>query len=161
MDSSNIEKIDFLVKTDGFLRDYILSVVIASIIKDLKEEVKYQNVNKNHLHSALILKRLSPCSLKTFATTLHLSKSSASALINRMVQENIVERKTNPENRREILLTLTPAFNEHIQKIDGQLIDWFVELINEIGEESFEKWHEVMTKVNQTLMKRIKQNERI
>lgn len=157
MNKQTIEQIDFLAHTDGFLRDYILSVVIDSIEKELGE-TEFMHVNKNHIHSALILNKLAPCSLKKFARTLRLSKSAASALIDRMVAEHIIERTTNPDNRREVLLSLTPGFYEHTQRVHKRLLEWFAGLIDEIGEEAFEKWHAVMTQINHILLKRLKEN---
>ena len=160
MNNNRSEKIDFLVRTDGLLRDYILSVVIDSLKKELNEE-EFTSVNPNHIQSALIIQKISPCSLKEFARTLRLSKSSASALINRMVSENIVQRDTNPENRREVLISLTPGFCSHVEKMHEKLLRWFEGLIDEIGEGAFEKWHTVMLQINETIMKRLtEENER-
>lgn len=150
-------KVDFLVHSDGLLRDYISSVVIDSIRKDLGNN-RFERVNKNHVQCALILKRLAPCSLKRFAETMHLSKSSASALVDRMVEAGIIRREINPDNRREVLLELTPDFDAHTRLVHARLQQWFAGLIEEIGEDAFEKWFEVMTRVSDVLTKRLQHN---
>lgn len=148
--------IDFLVHSDGLLRDYISSVVIDSILKELGDN-RFRRINKNHVQSALILKRLAPCSLKKFAVTMRLSTSAASALVDRMVAAGIICREINPDNRREVLLALTPDFDEHTRQVHARLQQWFAGLIEEIGQDAFEKWYEAMQRISDVLTRRLQQ----
>ncbi len=59
-------KIAFIVETDGLLKDYIESIVIKEIKSRMTND-SFKNLNTNHVQAALILKTLSPCSLKKFA----------------------------------------------------------------------------------------------
>jgi len=154
MDKEFNRKLAFITETDGFLRDYITTQVIPGIKSGLKKG-NYNKVNSNHIHAALMLSRMEPCSLKDFASMMRLSKSSASALIDRMVDGSIIRRDQNPENRREVLLSLVPEFAEHIKGVKKELSLWFNDLIGELGEDLFEKWYEVMGKLDEILKDRI------
>lgn len=153
-----MEKVSFIVETDGLLRDYITSVVIKEI-KTRIDDKSFMRISSNHIHAALLLKTVSPCSLKDFAAVMRLSKSSASALVERMVEKNIVERKPNPDNRREILLSVNPDFEKHVTFVRKELADWFAGLIDELGQEAFEKWYSVMQQLNKVMLKKIKGNQ--
>lgn len=153
-----MEKVSFIVETDGLLRDYITSVVIKDI-KSRIDDKRFSRINSNHIHAALLLKTLSPCSLKDFAAVMRLSKSSASALVERMVEKNIVKRKANPDNRREVLLSVSSEFEEHVAFVRTELASWFTSLLDELGPETFEQWYAVMQQLNSVILTKIKENQ--
>lgn len=149
------DKISFIVETDGLLRDYINSVVI----KDIKSRIndnRFKHLNNNHIHAALLLKAIAPCALKDFASVMHISKSAASALVERMVENDVVLRKPNPDNRREILLSVSPEFEEHVVFVRKELTAWFATLIDDLGMDSFEKWHSVMKQLHTVILQKIR-----
>jgi len=147
-------KVAFVVETDGLLRHYLDSIVIKRIKAGMTDD-SFKNLSSNHVHAALILKSLAPCSLKTFAATMHMSKAAASALVDRMVKAGAVQRNANPDNRREILLTVSPAFEAHVEHVKSELTRWFEALVSRIGLENFEKWHSVMVVLNRVLNEEI------
>ena len=148
-------KIAFVLETDGLLRDYIDSVVIKEIKSGITDD-RFSRLNSNHIHAALLLKAIAPCALKDFAAVMRLSKSAASALIERMVENNVVQRQPNPHNRREILLSVSPEFEDHVGYVRTELAAWFATLIDDLGMDTFEKWHEVMLQLNNVIMQKIR-----
>jgi len=151
-------KVAFVVETDGLLKDYLDSIVIKKIKAGMTDD-SFKNLSSNHVHAALILKSVSPCSLKTFAATMRMSKAAASALADRMVKTGAVQRNANPDNRREILLTVSPAFEAHVEHVRSELTRWFEALVGRIGMENFEKWHSVMVVLNRVLNQEIKSDK--
>ena len=150
-------KVGLIVETDGLLKDYIDSVVIKQI-KARMEDESLKSLNSNHIHAALLLKNIAPCPLKRFASTLRLSKSAASALVDRMVENGLVLRRVNEENRREVLLLLNPDFEHHMARMTAELTKWFEKLTMEMGLDIFEKWYEVMVALNGILKREINSN---
>ncbi|WP_419175869.1 MarR family winged helix-turn-helix transcriptional regulator [Desulfosediminicola sp.] len=150
-----MDKVSVIVETDGLLRDYITSVVI----KDIKSRIsdnRFTSLNSNHIHAALLLKAIAPCALKDFAALMRLSKSAASALVERMVENSLVVRQPNPHNRREILLSVSPDFEEHVVFVRAELANWFASLIEDLGEETFEQWFSVMQQLNTVILQKIR-----
>ena len=152
------KKAAFIAETDGLLKDYITSIVIDRIKSEISDK-SFNDINSNHIHAAMILKRLAPCPLKEFAAALRLSKSAASALVDRMVEKGIINREANPENRREVLLSIAPAFEDHSAQIREKMTKWFKGLTSEMGMDAFEKWYEVMLKLNGIIQEKIRNNE--
>ncbi len=147
-------KVAFIVETDGLLKDYLESIVIKKIKAEMVDDL-FENVNANHVHAALILKNISPCALKKFASTMRMSKAAASALVERMVKAGVVQREANPNNRREILLSVSPAFDSHVKEVRAAMTEWFETLVDKIGVENFNKWHTVMSALNSVLREEI------
>jgi len=154
----SMEKVSFIVETDGLLRDYMTSVVIKDIKSRIKDK-KFTRISSSHIHAALLLKTLAPCSLKDFASVMRLSKSSASALIDRMVAKGIVDRQANPDNRREVLLSVNGEFDQHVVFVRKEMAAWFAGLMDELGPDVFEKWYLVMQQLNSVILKKIRGKE--
>lgn len=148
-------KVDFIVRTDGLLKDYIESVVVKSIKAAMPDDT-FKHMTSNHIRAALLLRNMQPCSLKEFATAMRLSTAAASAQVDRMVKNGTVRREINPDNRRAVVLTVSPALEEHVNHIHTQMSRWFESITEELGRETFEKWYEVMVSLNAVLNQRIK-----
>lgn len=63
----------------------------------------------SHAHALQVLGEQSPLTLQALAGELGLDKSTSSRLISNLVDRGWVERRQNPENRRELHLLLTEA----------------------------------------------------
>lgn len=150
-DDNFIAKVSVILETDGLLRYYMDSVVIKDIKSRITDD-KFASLNSNHIHAALLLKAIAPCALKDFAAVMRLSKSAASALVERMVENGVVLRQPNPDNRREILLSVSPEFEEHVIYVRAELAAWFTSLSNDLGMDMFEKWYVVMQQLNNVLL---------
>ena len=57
----------------------------------------------------LTLRRSGPCRLTDLATTEGVSQPSMTALVARLAEQGLVHRRTDPADRRAVLLALTPA----------------------------------------------------
>jgi DNA-binding MarR family transcriptional regulator len=53
--------------------------------------------------------------LSSVAEHLGVTRSTASATVDRLVRRKLVSRTTHPEERRSVVLTLTPAGAQHLQ----------------------------------------------
>lgn len=76
--------------------------------------------------------RKSNISIKELAEILHLDKSGISRIVEELVQKDYVERKTSIEDRRFVLLNLTPKGKEHFEKIENDMNRKFKEILNKI-----------------------------
>ena len=57
--------------------------------------------------------------LSSVAEHLGVARSTASAMVDRLVRRELVSRTTHPEERRSVVLTLTPAGAQHLQHARG------------------------------------------
>jgi len=144
------QKLDFIIRTHEILRDYLETVVLRQIKEEMPDD-PFKGMTTNHLQAALILWNIGPCSLKEFAAFTRQSRAAASALIDRMVKVGAVDRETNPDNRREVILKVSRTMEEHVHHIRSRVVAWFHSISSELGEETFEKWYEAMTELDKIL----------
>jgi DNA-binding MarR family transcriptional regulator len=55
--------------------------------------------------------------LSSVAEHLGVARSTASATVDRLVRRQLVQRKTHPEERRSVVLTLTSTGMQHLQQV--------------------------------------------
>lgn len=83
------------------------------------------------------------------AKALHMDKSSVAKIVNKCVQDGLVERKINPDNRREYILELT-SFGRNVTK---ELVDtvelWQKEVLSVLNETEQEQFLEMVQKLEQ------------
>ncbi|MBG0777229.1 MAG: MarR family transcriptional regulator [Desulfovibrionaceae bacterium] len=153
-DSDFKSKVAFIVEADGLLTHYLESTVIKKIKSGMPGD-SFRNLTSNHIHAALLLKDIAPCALKSFAEAMQLSRAAASGLVDRMVRAGLVRREANPDNRREVVLTVSPEFEQDVAHVRAEMGLWFEALATRMGMESFEKWHDAMRALHAVLKEEI------
>lgn len=84
---------------------------------------------------------------------LHLERSSVSRLVDQLVKEGFINRETNMENRREVLLSLTQKGNNSLHRVKEQSVLFYKSLLKHISEPDHEKIIEVFQLLNDALAK--------
>ncbi|MFF6997309.1 MarR family winged helix-turn-helix transcriptional regulator [Streptomyces sp. NPDC008313] len=69
------------------------------------------------LRALVVLSTCGPVKLATMASTLGVNPSTALRMAERLESLDLVDRKTNPDNRREVVLRLTPAGQDMVDRV--------------------------------------------
>ncbi|MCF6410759.1 MarR family winged helix-turn-helix transcriptional regulator [Pseudalkalibacillus salsuginis] len=84
---------------------------------------------------------------------LFLERSSVSRLVDQLVKEGFINRETNMENRREVLLSLTPIGINTLHRVREQSLSFYDSLLKHISEPDHQKIIEVFQLLNDALSK--------
>lgn len=76
-----------------------------------------------------------PLSLNELAAALYLDKSTTSRVVDGLEQKAYAERRTNPENRRSILIEATPRGKALKARIERDLLDQEMRLLQDFDPE--------------------------
>ena len=85
--------------------------------------------------------------VKDFAATLGLQLSSASGLLNRLAKLGLLKRTHSTEDRRVVLLTLTPKGEQMVDEIMKQKRQSIAEIFSPLSPEERAVYLELMQKV--------------
>ncbi len=75
------------------------------------------HISMAQLKGMFVLSHLKQSTISEFAETLHIGRSSASLLADRMVQDGLVERTEGTEDRRRALIRLSPQGNALLDQL--------------------------------------------
>ncbi len=97
--------------------DFLRRTAVAEYWENNREDDIINQLSPRQINYLATIERNQPCSLQTIIQYTNLSSSAASAAIDKLVRDGIAERVRNQENRREVIITLTPAIQQHLDKI--------------------------------------------
>lgn len=97
------------------------------------------------------LKRCPNSSLTSVSQSLGTTNATSSVLIDALTRAGLVVRETNPAQRRQIILRLTPAGNRHLQAARESRIDEISSLLQSIPPEQLDEIIEIMSELHVTL----------
>ncbi|MBO5438049.1 MAG: MarR family transcriptional regulator [Thermoguttaceae bacterium] len=78
-------------------------------------------LSSRHIYYLTLIRQQLPCNLNTVMQITGLSSSAASTFIEKLVQAEIVTRKPNEEDRRNVQIIPTPETLQIFQEVDRRL----------------------------------------
>ena len=78
------------------------------------------------------------CSLGRLAGELDIAMSSTSQMVERLVGQGLVDRTTDRDNRRQVIIRLTPAGAQLIAALQGELVNGYRRALAQLNEDDQE-----------------------
>jgi DNA-binding MarR family transcriptional regulator len=112
--------------------------VTPMILQALRVQMRAQRLHDlsvPQFRTLAFLSRHPGSSLSAAAEFIGLTLPTMSVLVDGLVQRGLIDRSTDPQDRRRVLLTLTPAGEQqHKQALDGAA-DWLVAVLQPLDAE--------------------------
>ncbi len=89
--------------------------VLAHIIQEFMRFMKQQGLSAPQIHALMYIYHAGECQVSDIGTLADASNAAASQLVERLVQQELVERREDPGNRRSKLVTLSEKGKALIQ----------------------------------------------
>ncbi|MBR5291221.1 MAG: MarR family transcriptional regulator [Erysipelotrichaceae bacterium] len=82
------------------------------------------------------------------AKALKMDKSSVAKVVNKCVNDGLIERRVNPSNRREYILTLTPEGQTVVQELVDIVEQWMTEALSILSDEERDQFLNLVERVS-------------
>lgn len=92
-----------------------LEVVLAHFIHEFMRFMKKQGLSSTQIHALMYIYHTGECQISDIGAIADASNAAASQLVERLVQQGLVERREDPANRRTKILNLTEKGKELIR----------------------------------------------
>jgi DNA-binding MarR family transcriptional regulator len=99
------------------------------------------------IHLVNVTRERGQVTIKELAELLGVSPPSASAMVERLVEKEILVREQSREDRRKVLVSVSPHAEGILQNVETAIFRSFVDLVEKIGPDTARKWCEVLEKV--------------
>lgn len=96
-----------------------LRILVRKIGRQLRSEVQCCGVGYIMSHVLLELEDSRGCALKDLQASLGIDKGALSRSVDYLVQDGLVSRKPNPQDRRAVVIELTAAGRKRIAQINA------------------------------------------
>jgi DNA-binding MarR family transcriptional regulator len=84
-----------------------LEIVVAHIMQDFIRFMKQQGLSTPQINALMYIYHAGECQVSDIGALAEVSNAASSQLVERLVQQGLVERKEDPENRRTKILSLS------------------------------------------------------
>jgi DNA-binding MarR family transcriptional regulator len=148
------QKLNFIFETGKRLRFYMDDVVMGDTSQDHR---LCEDLSPIQMKAAMKIRMYQPLGLNELAEKLGVTSPSASVMVDRLVEKEVLERVTHPSDRRKIQLTIHPKAVAQMDEIHQRFQVAFDRIAKRVGDENVERWYQVMQQVRSALEEEIKQ----
>lgn len=147
-DQKIIEQARFIFTTGKLLRRHIFSTLARSEV-----EGKYgcSDLSLAQFNLLMAVQTQGAITGGELAAQLGVSPPSVSVMVERLVERGLLVRERSTEDRRKVVLRISNDEALHLARIEEQVLASFVDLVEEVGDETADKWVEVLHQVEQVL----------
>lgn len=99
------------------------------------------------MNTVRVVRDLDKVTIKQLAKSLCVSSPSASTTVDRLVELGILLREQSREDRREVIVRVSPKVMPEIEAAEKDFLQWIVELLQQLGPEYAGKWSDVYARL--------------
>ena len=145
-----IDQAHFVFNTGRMIHDRVFQIQ-ARHIAGMENKQRFGDLSMAQVNALMMIRARGPLSLTELAGQLGVSPPSASAMVDRLVDKGLVSRKQSPEDRRRVVIGISPAALKEIMAIEAVVFRSFVDLVERIGPDAADQWCAVLEKIRQVL----------
>ena len=127
---------------------------VMSSLPKVEGDCMHGDLSVAQMNLILAVRTRGEVTLTELAEILGVSPPSASVMVERLVERELLMRERATSDRRKVLIQVSPGASQHIAEMEERVVATFVELLEELGPSTAGKWHEVLEKVEGVLLKR-------
>lgn len=142
------DKLSFIFETGKRLRFYMDDVVMGSLEG---RPTLCDELSGIQLKTAMQVSIHQPMSLNELAEKLGVSAPSASVMVDRLVEKQVLTRESDPSDRRRIQLNVHDRVQEDMNEMHQRFHRAFDHIAKKMGNETVDQWFEVMQQLDPLL----------
>ena len=127
--------------------------VLSSLAK-VEGNCAHGDLSMAQMNLILAVRARGEVTMSELAESLSVSPPSVSVMVDRLVEKGLLNRERATNDRRKVVIQVSPNADQHIVEMEERVVATFVELLEELGPETATKWHEVLKKVERVLVQR-------
>jgi len=98
-----------------------------------------------------LVKAKGQVSITELAELLQVSAPSASTMVERLVEKDVLVREQDPQDRRKVIVTISPDMITITEQIEKEIFRSFVDLVDKVGPEIADDWCRVINRIGEVL----------
>ena len=144
------EQARYIFTTGKLMRDRI-DRIISSHMVTCESCKGFKDLSLAQLHLIMNIRKQGPITISKIAHVMGVSPPSASVMVDRLVEKGILVRRQSTEDRRKVVVEISPAATKTSHEIENTILAFFAGMVKKVGPEITRKWCEVLDKVKTVL----------
>jgi len=139
------EKLSFVFETGKRLRFYMDDVVMDGLEG---RPTLCDELSGIQLKTAMQVSIHQPISLNELAKKLGVSAPSASVMVDRLVEKDVLTRESDPSDRRRVQLKVHERVEKDMNEMHQRFHQAFEHIAKQMGNETIDQWFNVMQQLD-------------
>lgn len=144
-----IDKAQYICNTGKIIHDRIVKIQSAYFASSKNGTLNDLSITQ--LNAIKTLWDSGELTMSELADQLGISPPSASVLVDRLVEKGIFCREHSTKDRRKVVVRVSPEAEKIAEEITSRILQFFVDLVEQIGIDNAQKWCDVLTCVKSAL----------
>ena len=149
-EKEKIERARYIATTGKMIYERVVRIQTEHLAQPCGQEA-FKDLSMHQFNTVLMVSRHEPVSVTELAQLLGVSPPSASNMVDRLVERGILIRKPSPEDRRKVVISISPEMIEEIRHVEESVLGLFIGLVERLGSETSRKWCEVLAAIKETI----------
>lgn len=133
-----------------------VSVAVSQLMPRIIQGVQLdffvrRKVTPTQLLVLLAIHAAEHCTMGTIARNMHVRMPTATGIVTRLVRAGYVRRQSRPEDRRQVLVSLTDKGRSFIAAFQGVIRHRWDEVLKGLGPRELEAFYQVITQLTRQL----------
>ena len=153
VDTSYLEAARFIFDTLRAIRLRLIPRHLTAALDDngAPEDAPSHELTMPQFNALVAVRDRGQVTIKELALAQGVSASSASTMVDRLVEMLMVTRRQSDADRREVVVRLTPEGEQAICALESVFLHGIGELLERLGPEYAEKWVDVYARIREIL----------
>jgi DNA-binding MarR family transcriptional regulator len=143
-----LEHARFIFTTGKLIRDRIIRIQARHMVANGRNGQE-EELSLSQLHTVHVLHDCGPVTVSQLAAALGVTPPSASTMVDRLVEKGLLSREPSREDRRKVLVSVSPEALKKIDAIEETILHSFVDLVEKIGPKTARMWCQVLKRVRE------------
>ena len=144
-----IEQARFIASVGRKLKDHIFS--IQSGLHNGRASCQGEELSMAQVQMLMTLQSCGASTISNLAEQLKVSPPSASCMVDRLEDKGFLYRERSTQDRRKVVVRLSEQAASQAERMEGTVLAAFLDLVEQVGPETAQKWCEVLESVEQVL----------
>ena len=149
VDQETITSAKYIFSTGKLIHDQILKIQSQHLSS--REAGPLKELSLAQLHMIRVIRTLGPLAMSELAEQAGVSPPSASAMVDRLVEKGVLVREHSTEDRRKVVVQISPAGERKARAVEEGVLQLFVDLVEKLGPDTTRAWCQVLERVKAVL----------
>ena len=149
-DREVLNRARYIFTTGRMIHDRIMRISTGAFMSTAKDD-RFGELSAPQMNMLMMIRVRETVSVTELAALLNVSPPSVSTMVDRLVERGLLTRVPSDQDRRKVVIRVSPEALEDIARIEEMILGAFVELVEAVGPETTQKWCEVLQQIKQVL----------
>lgn len=143
----------YIFDTGRTIHEMIIRIQVRCLAEACKKG-SFDELSVAQLQAVKAVRREKEVTISRIAELLDVSAPSASVMVDRLVEKKILIRERSREDRRKVVVQISPEAVEDINLVETTILKTFEDIVRSIGTENSRKWIEILSRVKEVIEKK-------